>query len=133
MQSSPGNLKNVSANPISRGFFSRENKQILQNGLRYEVWRRSNRQYVIGPQSDTELEIVMRSVYLQYATHREEDVPGQIDALNRRVQEHSVPNILSNIQQYRSYKQDLDTGVQLMEHPKNVSNAGDKTLSYQPF
>jgi len=133
MQSSPGNIKNVSANPISRTFFSKDNRLILQNAIRHGVWQASNRQFVIGSQSNTQLEIIMRSIYLQYATHRNTDIRGQIETLNRHVTEHAIPNILTNLQQHKAYQKDIDSCVHVMEHPKNVSSAGVRTLPCQFF
>jgi hypothetical protein len=133
MQSSPGNIKNVTSNPISRTFFSKDNRIILQNAIRHGVWMSSNRQFVIGGQSNTQLEIIMRSIYLQYATHRPTDIAGQIEALNSHVTEHAIPNILTNLKQHKAYQKDIDSGVHVMEHPKNVSNAGVRSLPSQFF
>ena len=37
--------------PLSDTFFSRENINILQNGLRYGVYEKSNNQFIIGQQN----------------------------------------------------------------------------------
>ena len=37
-------------NNLSNAFFSKENIQIVQNGIRAGIYKRSNGQYVIGPQ-----------------------------------------------------------------------------------
>ena len=56
---------------LSKTFFSSENIDSLQNMLRYNVWLKSNKRHVIGRQSETQLHIVMRSIYLQYAQNRD--------------------------------------------------------------
>ena len=122
-------LKSIEPNALNTTFFSLANKQIIQNAIRHDVWQRTPSRHIIGEQSDTELEIIMRSIYLQYSTNREAHIRNQVTDLNRRVVEHSVPNIINNIQQQVAYKEDLDRGVQVMEHPRNVSNAGSKTLT----
>ena len=47
---------------LSQVFFSQQNIQILQNGIRAGVYHRSNSQYRIGPQDCDSLKIIMRSV-----------------------------------------------------------------------
>ena len=61
-----GNWYNTS---LSDAFFSKENIQSLQNGLRAGVMQKSNGQYVIGEQNTDQLKIIMRSVYLQYSNN----------------------------------------------------------------
>jgi hypothetical protein len=48
---------------LSDIFFSKQNIQLLQNGIRAGVYERSNGQYVIGPQDCDSLKIIMRSVF----------------------------------------------------------------------
>lgn len=122
-------LKSIEPNALNTTFFSLANKQIIQNAIRHDVWQQTSLRHMIGEQSDTELEIVMRSIYLQYSTNRDDHVRNQVTDLNQRVVEHAVPNIINNIKQHESYKEDLDRGVQVMEHPRNVSSAGSKTLT----
>jgi hypothetical protein len=121
-------LKNVTSNQLNNAFFSKENITIIQNCIRHSVWLKSNKKFVIAPQSETEIEIIMRSIYLQYSKNLPNNIKEQIEDLNNLVVEQCVPNIMSNIKQYLNYKQDLITGPQFMEHPKNVSSAGSKTL-----
>ncbi len=122
------NLKNVSKNLLNQTFFSKGNITIIQNNIRYRVWQQSNQQFVIGPQSETQLEIIMRSIYLQYSRNLPNNIKEQVEDLNALVVNEAVPNIMSNIKQYIGYKQDLETGPVFMDHPKNVSSAGSKTL-----
>jgi hypothetical protein len=57
---------------LSRAFFSPENTKIIQNGIRRDVYDRSGeKRWVIDEQSADELQIVMRSIYLQYAKNLE--------------------------------------------------------------
>jgi len=64
---------------LSNAFFSQQNIQIIQNGIRAGVYHRSNGQYVIGPQDCDSLKIVMRSVFLQYSANQ----PNNIILLNK--------------------------------------------------
>ncbi len=122
------NLKNVSSNLLNTAFFSKENVSIIQNNIRHSVWSKSNRQFVIAPQSETQIEIIMRSIYLQYSKNLPNNIKEQIEDLNDLVVNECVPNIMSNIKQYIGYKHDLNTGPVFMDHPQNVSSAGSKSL-----
>ena len=125
--------KQVAKNPLNTAFFSRDNQQIIQNALRYQVYRQSNRQYLIGPQSTTQIVIVMRSIYLQHGKNAPTGIKEQVQQLNDLVVETLVPKIISNVRQYLTYTKNLDQAPQFMDHPKNVSNAGDKTLVHNLF
>ena len=59
---------------LSQVYFSSDNVQIIQNGLRAGVYQMSGNKYVIAPQNIDTLKIIMRSIYLQYAEHREDDI-----------------------------------------------------------
>ena len=73
------------ATPLSQAFFSQQNIQIIQNGIRAGVYQRSNGQYVIGPQDCDSLKIIMRSVYLQHAANQPNNISQQIAELNNIV------------------------------------------------
>jgi hypothetical protein len=53
---------------LSNLFFSKENTKVLQDTIRYDVYKRTN--LVIDYQSENELYIVMRSILLQYGNFR---------------------------------------------------------------
>ena len=44
--------------PLSQAFFSEQNIQIIQNGIRAGIYEISNGQYVIGPQDCDSLKII---------------------------------------------------------------------------
>ena len=69
------------SNSLSDAFFSEQNIQIIQNGIRAGVYNRSNSQYVIGPQDCDSLKIVMRSVFLQYSANQPNNISQQIAQL----------------------------------------------------
>ena len=63
---------------LSVAFFSQQNINIIQNGIRAGVYKLSNGQYTIGPQDCDALKIVMRSIYLQHSSNKPTDVTSQI-------------------------------------------------------
>ena len=109
-------------NLLSRVFFSRGNVQILQNGLRAGVYEMSgDRKLVIAPQNIDNLKIIMRSIYLQYAEHREDiTVTKQVEDLNKIVLDYVIPTVYNETIGYLKYIQDQSTLVQPLELPKLV-------------
>ena len=49
---------------LSEHFFSKENIQILQNGLRAGIYKKSKGQYIIPPQQCDILKIIMRKIFI---------------------------------------------------------------------
>ena len=122
-------LRNLQTKSIlSQAFFSNRNIQIVQNAIRYQVWIQSNKKHQISNQSETEIQIVMRSIYLQYARNLPDKIRQQIEELNTKVVNYCVPIIMSNIQQYRQYRNDVSSLPVPQAHPQQVSSAGSKTL-----
>ena len=52
---------------LNQLYFSPENFQNVQNMIRYKIYQNSDKKYVIGEQDPLELQIIMRSIYLQYS------------------------------------------------------------------
>lgn len=123
----------ISKNPISDIYFCTNNVNALQDGIRYRVWKETGERYVIGRQNDQELRVVMRSIYYQYAKHLPNDVLGQVKALNGKVIEWVVPEILSNLRQYERYRQDASQLPMPMERGPLMTQKGTKTLELKTF
>ena len=121
----------ISKNELNTLFFSEPNKQIIHNAIRKYVYDKSN--YMISKQSDRELDIVMRSVYLLYGKNQPTHITEQIDSLNKIVIEECVPRIISNVQQYLNYKKNINNIPIPMEHPKSMNKGGRNTYSLTQF
>lgn len=93
---------------LSKSFFSQQNIQILQNGIRAGVYHRSNGQYVIGPQDCDSLKIIMRSVYLQYSANQMSNITQQIEELNKIVLNYCIQQVYGEAQGYLKYIDDAD-------------------------
>ena len=112
---------------LSDAFFSKENIQILQNGIRAGVYQKSNGNISIGEQSCDELMTVMRSIFLQYSQNRARNIPDQVKALNDQVLVYSIPQVHSEAEAYIRYKHDVSTLVVPIDLPIQ-SNTNDKQL-----
>jgi len=119
--------------PVSSLFFSQHNIDILQNGIRYSVYNSTSAKYVIGKQSETELQVIMRSMYLQYSKNMFEDVIGQVRELNSKVLDYVVPRVLVELNQFVNYRNDITYLPVPLERSKNMSSAGTKFLHMKEF
>ena len=114
---------------LSDAYFSRTNAARLQHEITNEVYRRSGpKKYQIDDQDVDELKMIMRGMYLQYAKNHPQNIEGQIQELNKMVVDWSVPRIISEIDQYQYYLNDISHLPVPMEKPLNMSSAGTKSL-----
>jgi hypothetical protein len=109
-------------------FFSKNNIDRIQKEMRYTVWIQSGKKYIIDNQSPIELEIVMRAIFLQYSLNQNQDFGKQITYLNKLVLDYCIPNILSEVQQYLGYLDNVQKLPNPLPLPENLSSAGSKTL-----
>jgi hypothetical protein len=116
------------SNPLSEIYFSDVNFEALQGAIRYRVYVESDKKYKIGRQSDTELQIVMRSIYYQYSKNLPFDITGQVKVLNKKILDFVVPRIIQEINQYYQYKKDVSSLPVPLPRSESVSNAGSKFL-----
>ena len=105
------------SNSLSNAFFSEQNIQIIQNGIRAGVYHRSNGQYVIGPQDCDSLKIIMRSVFLQNSANQPNNITQQIAQLNKIVLDYCIQQVYSEAQGYLKYINDASTLVVPIAHP----------------
>jgi hypothetical protein len=117
-----------SGTSVSETFFSKENINLIQEGIINTVFNRSNGVYEIGKQSDQELNIIMRSIYLQEGKNLNYDIKTQVRELNTQVIKWCVDEIIKNIKQYMEYKKSVSTLPMPMEHSLLLSQKGTKSL-----
>lgn len=118
--------------PMSLAFFSTQNIQILQNGIRAGVYKMSKGLYNIGNQSTDNLKIIMRSIYLQSATNKPTDITSQIIALNNLVLDYCVKRVYNEAVAYMNYRRDASNMYTPISHPVQA-DINDKTLELKPW
>ena len=119
-------VKNIHENnPITDVFFSQKNIDYLQAMMIKEVFRYSG--YRIGRQSDNELLIIMRSLYLQYSDGDMQNFQKTVNFLNQQVLFDAVPRVITRVSQYVDYSRDAGVGRTFFDRPENVSITGTKT------
>jgi hypothetical protein len=117
----------IDSNPVNRVLFSEMNQKLLQDAIRYGVYKRTER--TIGYQSHEELAIVTRSIMLQYANFQtsKEAFVEEIRRLNTKILVYCIENISSNVLQKVQYLKDLEhlpTPIDrpaFVDRPKNFS------------
>lgn len=125
-----GNWKD---SPLSCAFFSRQNIVIVQNGIRAGVYKVSKGRYTVGPQDETNLKIVMRSIFLQNAKNNPNNVAQQIYVLNNLVLEYCVKQVFSEAVSYIKYKNDVSTLAVPLARGINTNVKGNKQLELKPW
>ena len=106
---------------LSKLFFSPQNVQIIQNGIRAGVHRMSGGKYVVGQQNTDSLTIVMRSIFLQNALNLPTNITGQIDNLNKMVLTFCIERVHGEAKGYMTYLQDVSS-IALPPEPPVMDN-----------
>ena len=114
---------------LSKVFFHPKNVDLIQKQIIRDVFNRTNGAYLIEKQNEEDLQIIMRSMYLQHARHVPDHIPEQIQELNNLVTDDVVPNIVSEINGYIGYLERAFGPRQILDRPECVSSAGQRTLS----
>lgn len=122
--------------PTSTLFFSSANVDALHEAIRYGVWQQSNQQEVVGRQSDGELLIIMRSVYLleladaeRQSINKPDPTLEQVRYLNAAVLEYAVPFVLKEVAAFKHYIAEVDQVPVPLAHPTSASSAGLKNAN----
>jgi len=121
---------NLDQTATSKVFFSKLNLDALQTDIVQRV--KAITQKDISRQSDYELTLVMRSVYLQYSNNNPTAVAAEVRWLNLKVLEYVVPNIISNMTQYMRYMSEFGKNPVPMSYAENMSNTGMRGLATSP-
>jgi hypothetical protein len=124
-------IGNWADTPLSIAFFSQENQQILQNGIRAGVYKMSGNKSIISQQSNSNLKIIMRAIFLEHSKNNYTNIRNQIEVLNQHVLKYSISRIYGESQGYLKYLQDASTLVVPLSNPIYMSP--DKTLELKPF
>ena len=119
--------------PLSIQFFSIDNINRIQNMIKNTVYKESDFKWMIDDQSIDELKIIMRAQFLQFAQNRPDNIDKQVDALNKLVVEWAAPRIMSEVQQYMYYLNDITHMPQQISLPVSMSSAGTKSFPLGNF
>lgn len=105
-------------NMLSNLFFSAQNMQIIQNGIKAGVYKKSNGKYILPNQNVDSLKIIMRSRYLEYASYNPDRITEEIERLNKLIIDYCVPLLYSESVAYEKYCADQSSLVIPLALPK---------------
>jgi hypothetical protein len=108
----------IESNMLATVYFSAENIQIVQNGLRAGVYKMSGDKYIIAPQNIDTLKVIMRSIFLQYAEYDMNNIKNEVARLNKLVLDYAVSSVYNEAVGYMKYCEDQSTLVVPLELPR---------------
>ena len=120
-------MLHIQPTTLSNTFFATANVDVIQLGLRDAVQRATR--YTIDRQSDEQLVIVMRYIYIEHASHKEQNVDIEVRRLNDLVVREALPNVISNLAQYLAYLRDASKLPEPLPRGQQTSVRGTKTAS----
>ena len=118
---------------VSKLYFSQENLDYLQSQIISRVYDKTSKKYSVGRQSDDELLIVMRSIYLQHGKNYNKELDLQVNVLNELVLGYCVDNVYSNLIQHFEYIKDITQDQPVLERPETTHIKGEKSLMPNHF
>ena len=118
---------------LSATFFSHENMQIIQNGIRKGVYERSKGEFLIAPQDINSLKVIMRSVFLQNSENKNTNIPGQINKLNKVVLEYCIEQVYGEALGYMNYLRDVSSAPEPMAPPIMDYTESRRTHKMNPW
>jgi len=115
-------------NILSKVFFSPKNVKLIQKQMIRAVYKESNGEFLVEPQDEADLMVVMRSMFIQHARNYPDHIPEQIQELNNLVVDDIIPGIISWCKAYFGYLERTFEPLYFLDRPECVSSAGTKTL-----
>jgi len=118
---------------LEKTFFSKENINLINKYLILSVYTNTNKQFLICPQKEGDLIIVMRYVFIEYSRNLPYDINKQIKDLNYHVIREILPTVISNVDQKIGYLKDIETqpvGPPLPINTKKINRTLPSTANY---
>ena len=118
---------------LENTFFSKDNIDLINKQLILSVYNKTNKQFLICSQKETDLLIVMRYVFIEYSRNLPYDIINQIKDLNCKVVSEILPVVISNFDQKIGYLKDISTqpiGPPLPINTNNLNRTLPSTANY---
>ena len=116
---------------LNKLFFSQGNIDKLQADIQTTVQHMIHA--TIDRQSDTDLLLVMRSYYLQYAQNNPNQLSEELEDLNKRVIHFCSNRIAVEVEAYRYYRKDIMDFPEPIANPVDVNIYGTRTGELKSF
>ena len=121
------------SNALSDLYFSQENIDYIQTQIISRIYEKTLKKHILGKQSEDELVIVMRSIYLQYGKNQQSNLDMQINTLNEHVLDYCVDNVYTNLIQHFEYINDITRDQAVLDMPQTTHIKGSKSLMPNHF
>ncbi len=92
---------------LSRYYFSDANINLINKQLILKVYKDSGKKYLIPEQSKEDMIVIMRYVWIQYSRNLDFKIKEQIKKLNCLVINEIYPMVITNVEQYFGYLEDV--------------------------
>jgi plasmid maintenance system killer protein len=112
------------SNPLFNRFFSEQNADVIQRGIKAEVRRRIN--VAIQDQNPMDLFAIMSSVYSVNIANPYGNVQTQVDWMNSLVVSKCADQVVTGIKSYQMYIADISSRPVPNQLPANTSSYGKK-------
>lgn len=110
--------------PLGNAFFSDFNRESIHSALASDVQGKTG--YIIDRQSDSDLQAIMKSVYIRMAYDEYQDIRGQVSKMNAAVVSEAARMVMTGILQQLVYIKDISANPVPLPAPVSTSTYGDK-------
>jgi hypothetical protein len=118
----------IAPDHISSSFFSRRNIEMLHNMIRFRVYE--NTSSIIDKQSENDLLLIMRDVYLSENIRPDLPSTPQIVSMNNATLSKAVAIVVSGVRHHSWYMRDAcSQAVPVIPRPEHLSMKGSRSLS----
>ena len=102
---------------------------MVQKKIKIAVRQRTNGQFNLEEDQDPrDLNLAMKSIYIEHARPNSTGLVRQVKWLNNQVIDEILPGIITNIKQYYGYLKDINSPLKPIPRPQNVNAAGRRIL-----
>ena len=105
---------------LSKVFFCKENIQIIQNGIRSNIYKCTDKKHIIDEQPIDIIKIIMRSIFFQNAKHLSTNITKQVEDLNNLVMVECTRRVKNHLDSYLKYKEDISTLAKPIDRPQST-------------
>lgn len=113
-------------------YYSKANMDIIQYRLKkfvfWETWKQTKIHYIIEPQDESTLLIIMKYVFETYGKNLPYKIKEQIEELDNIVIKEAGPETVSQVLGQAGYLNHINNPITPIDRPVNVSHTGTKIL-----
>jgi len=110
--------------PLGNAFFSDFNRESIHSALTSDVQGKTG--YIIDRQSDSDLQAIMKSVYIRMAYDEYQDIRGQVGKMNSAVVSEASRMVMTGVLQQLVYMKDIGSNPVPLAAPTSTSTYGEK-------